>query len=247
MKRLSLVMILSALTFHNASSQTYIGRNFWQPFISVQYGSMNFGDVGTMYHHILQTYRDEGVPVQIQTDFGRTVELGGGALYSPIQSMWLGVSVTYSYSPAFSDYRDFAGTLRINGSVRSTQLVFMGGYTLARVAGCPIRAFVKPGYSSFSAVITENLQIPSSAGTIYSRSRSTSTGGPYLEMTVGAWIPVGPLQLSVELGYRGVFIGQSAYSLETVPADPATPNSQVYWNVADSGFMLTTSIGLPLY
>jgi hypothetical protein len=208
---------------------------------------MNFGDIGTMYHHILQTYRDEGVPVSTQTDFGHTIELGGGTLYSPMESMWLGISVTYSYSPAFSDYQDYAGTLRINGSVKSAQLVFVGGYTLARVAGCPIRVLVKPGYSRFSAVITEDIQIPNSVQKGYNRSRSSTTGGPYLEMTVGAWIPVGPLQLSVELGYRGIFVGEMAYSLNTVPADPAAPNREIYWDVADNGFMLTTSIGLPLY
>ncbi len=89
----------------------------YKPFISIGYTNTSTNIATEYYNVILNAYRSEGIPVPTQISFGKTTILNGGVYFSRLTTIWIGVALGYAYTPAYSDYGDYAGTLKIDGKI----------------------------------------------------------------------------------------------------------------------------------
>lgn len=245
-RKLLLSLILCFSTSQIAFGQTFVPRNLWRPFVSIGYGSASLGDVANLYHEIVQSYQTAGIPVPTQTDFGRTLDLGGGVLYSPINILWLGVSLNYLASPAYSDYQDYAGTLKIDGAVTRFQLAFVLQYVLTRFGRVPLLLSASPGISFYSARITQDIRFSAYPQTDYNQKITSSSAFPSFELMLGTSVPVGPVISTIQAGYRLTVTGPIPYSTTTNPPDPQVDELHPSWGISDSGFLIKLSFATQL-
>ncbi len=243
-RQLLLSVVLSLSAWQVATGQAYSPRNLWRPFITIGYGYASVGDVSNFYHGIVQSYQNAGIHVPTQTDFGPTLDVGGGILYSPIEALWLGLSLDYIVSPAYSDYQDYAGTLKIDGAVTRYQLAIIARCTLTRFGRFPLLLTARPGVSLFSARITQEIRFKGSSRYDYQREIQSSSAFPCLEMTLGTSVPTGPVISTIAAGYRLTISGAHPYSTTTDPPDPQSDRIHSYWVLSDTGFLVKLSFAL---
>ncbi len=227
-----------------ATAQDYIGRNLWQPFISVGYENADLGDPSAFYNKVIQYYQGEKIPIYSQSKFGPALHLSGGFIYSPLKPLWLGLGLSYYSSSASANYRGNDGSLSITGGLVSYQLDIIAREDLLHLAGLPLFVSMKPGVAFFFPRVTQNLVILDSANADFSNTTASPSWTIDFEATVGAAFPVGPLTLSLEGGYRFASSGQIPYS-STIPVPGELPYGPGLpsWNVHQSGPIFDLSIG----
>ncbi|HUI29451.1 MAG TPA: hypothetical protein VLX91_04470 [Candidatus Acidoferrales bacterium] len=247
MKRVIFRLVLSLFVFRPAFSQNYIPIDIWQPFISVGYESASTGDVSIFYHNIVQSYRDQGIPVPTQTDFGRTLAVNGGFLYCPIASIWFGLSMGCLYSPAFSDYQDYAGTLKVDGSVVTYPITIITQYKLTDVGSFPILIIVKPGFSYFASKITQDLEFAGSPQNDFHSKISSYSWAFCIEAGLGTSVQIGRITATIESGYHLSGVGPLDYHQNPGPAnDPYWGERHFMWSMGQSGFIVRLTTGFNL-
>lgn len=238
---LLLALLLSPV--RQSYAQTYVARNLWQPFISVGYGAETFGDMNSYYDGIVGFYRNQGIQVPTQTDLGRTVEARAGILYSRIKPIWIGLSLGYSYSPAFSYYNDYAGTLKINGSVRSFDISLVVQHTLTRIMDFPLVLDAIPGVTHVSYLVTQDIEYANYPQDNYHSTLSDNVWGPSLKLILGTRVPLGNWRLSAGVGYDIVLLGTPTYSVQPANAlgNEGVGNPNQSWSPSPSGFIFVVT------
>ncbi len=130
----------------------------WKGFISLGYGNTTAGNINQYYDLIINSYNNSGVPIKKQTEFGRTLILNGGFLFTRIERIWFGLSVEYLYSPSYSGYKDFLGSLKVNGYVNSFGISIKVKTTVANIGEFPLNISIQPGMDYVTTEIIQELR-----------------------------------------------------------------------------------------
>jgi len=185
----------------------------------------------------------------MRADLGNTLLLDAGVLVSRIKLLQMGFSIGYSHSPASAHYEDNAGTFGMDGSVATLQLAFL--FQVNPFSFDPVFVFVraKPFAYHTSAEFTSQLRFWQPRGPALSESELMLSAWSFgAQATIGATLPVGILELSLESGYR--FARSSRYDGE-IRSSAVYPNVVPYpgtlsWTVDQSGFVFLFSVGMRL-
>ncbi len=242
-KALGTCLLLSLFLSHaNAQTQTEEFPVMWDVSAFISYSDAISKDVRDYYRSIVTSYRALGVPLPTQVEFGRTVGIGASVNVSRVNSIWAGFAIGYSYSPAYSGYSDYSGTLRINGSITSLDLLLNLKIVFLRPGDFQVYAVISPGANYSVATITQALDFVSDPKKNVDRQWSESAWGPLMKTTLGTSVPMGQCTLSLSGGYF--------FSLTNVPKDKITKttgfNTESGWDIGVSGFTLAISIGTTL-
>jgi PEGA domain len=227
-----------------ADAQDYIARSLWEPFITVGYENANVGDLGVFYNNVLDYYRGENVPISSQSNFGPTLHLGAGFLFSPMKPIWLGLAGSYYDSPAYANYRDYSGTLKVTGQLNCYQLDIIARGNLRSYLGLPLFASLRPGIALMYPNVTQDLVFTDSPKQTYLIQMKSPSWTITVEATVGASFPAGPFTMSIEGGYRFASSGEIEYStLIPVPGGPPAGDRMASWSVVQTGPVVDISLG----
>ena len=241
-QRIAFSVFFLFLVCHEGFSQKKDSSYFY-PFVSVGYPYTGTGDLNEYYSSIVDNYRSQGVPIETQVGFGRTLVIGGGVLYNWYRSIRLGVSLGYWYSPAYSSYEDYGGTLKVNGSINDLDVCLMMQSTVEEVGGFPVEVGIRVGATHSSVVITQDARFHDFPEENSHSEFSKTCWGPCFEPTVGSRVGFGKLIVSLEGGYR--------LASSKLPKNPSqTPGglgsvSQEF-NVSESGFVVLLSLATTL-
>jgi hypothetical protein len=236
-------IILIQLLFQLAFSQKTLPPTLWRTFLSVGYANAAPGDVRNYYHSILDFYRSNGVPIFAQTDFGQTLLINTGILFSKLENIRAGISIGYIYSPSYANYKDYAGTLKVNGSVSTYELSIKMQATLDKIENFPINVGIQPGLNYSIVDIIETLRFFDFPQNNYDSRMYIYNWGPSFEVTFGTSVQLGPIIGSFESGYRITYV-----KIIQVPIKSNFGESThiVEWNIGQSGFVFLFSAGINL-
>ena len=159
MKTLILFLLNAILLANNLFSQQQNKNRslIYNPFISVGYLSSSPNLVSDYYHLIISTYHSEGVPMQTQTDFGRTFNVNGGVYFSLLKKVEVGIALGYMYSPAYSNYLDVNGKLKVDGFIKSYKISLVGESAISKFGDFPLNILFEGGLSYSAASISRIL------------------------------------------------------------------------------------------
>ena len=226
-------LLLISLT-NGAFSQHAEGDVHWWPFFSVAYWSAD-SDLNDYYKEILGFYRDNGIPIPTQTDFGKTLCINGGILMSRKSTIKIGVSFGYRYTPAYSSYADYAGTLKVNGSINSYEIVLVLKATMAEWWGFPVILSFEPGIGNMYATITEDLKYPGASQFNYVSKWTASGLGFQVRMMLGTSLRTGLFDVGLNAGYQASLNEANNVREHSVPM-----------SLNQSGVVFLVSVGLDL-
>ena len=171
-------------------------------FITIGYSYSTPGNLEEYYDIVFDAYTSVGIQIPKQTEFGRTLMLNGGLLFSRLETISIGFSFGYLYSPAYAGYKDLCGTLKVNGFVNSYEIALKIKAQMTKIKNLPVFISVQPGVSYASAGITEELKYFDYPQSNFDRKWSTSVWGPSFQTTVGVPIQLEKYVISFEGGYR---------------------------------------------
>jgi hypothetical protein len=235
---LFMAILLLGFIGQTASSRQYMHPTLWKTFVSIGYANAASSDIGDHYAKIVNSYRFEGISIPTQTPFGRTIMVNAGFLFTRLEDIWFGLSIGYLHSPAYSSYKDYAGTLKINGSISSYELTLKVKATAMRIGNMPIDITVQPGFDRTYSFITQELRYYDLPQYNYNAKWSTGSWGPCLQGTVGTSLPVGKFFVSLEGGYR--------FGWDPAPRESGKYEESVTWNIGHSGYVLLLTLDMGL-
>lgn len=238
MKRISVSVLF--LLCHEAFSQARKDSSYFYPFVSIGYPYTATGDLNDYYNSIVDGYRSQGVPIRTQVGFGRTLVVGGGILYNWYKSIRLGISFGYWYSPAFSSYQDYGGTLKVNGSIKDLDICLMMQTTVDQVGGFPIDLGIRVGATRASVLIIQDVRFISFPQENSYSEFSKVRWGPCFEPTIGSRFQFGKLIVSLEGGYR-----LASNKLPEIPSS-GVGSVRNEFDVSESGLVILVSLATRL-
>ncbi len=208
-------------------------------FFSAGYANESPVYVREYYDNVVEFYRDNGVPIPTQLDFGRTITADAGIYFKAIKGVRIGFSIGYSFSPAYSNYQDYAGTLKVNGSVNALEIAFRGQFTTVEIADVPIYLNIQLGVCQNSASITQELRFIDFPENNFDSKWSASAWGVCSQLTFGVPVRLGDFILVLEGGYR-----YSSCQVTGVTIESSTGNSSIdsHWDIGQDGFVFLASI-----
>lgn len=201
MIRGSAVILFLLLFFCQSFAQGQVARPAWRSIAAVGYwhGSSDLNDY---YASVLDHYRELGIPIPLQRGFGRTVFIDAGVLYSTIASLQIGFSAGVRYTPASAGYEDFAGILRIDGSMYSYSLSLVMIHELAKIGGLPFLLTFEPGVAYSTVAITKELQFTGRPQFNEQGEWRGSAWGYHFRILLGTSVPLGPFTAGLHAGYQ---------------------------------------------
>ncbi len=201
MRRWWVALLPAILLMSQSFAQEYAATSYWRPFVSVGYWYAP-SDLNDYYSIILDYYRERGVPIPLQSKFGRTFCIDAGVVYSRIQPIEIGLSAGFRYAPAYSGYEDFAGVLKIDGSIATYAISFVMHDNLMSVWGRPLILTVEPGITYTNVSITDDLHFKNLSQFDEKLQWAGSTWGFQFRFLLGTAVPVGPFVASLHAGYQ---------------------------------------------
>lgn len=195
------------------------------------------------YNGILEGYRSQGVPIATQIGFGRTAVVRTGFLYYPLEDIGAGISLGYSYSPAYSDYQDYGGSLKVDGSVSVFDISLIMQNTLAKIGDFPINLGFEVGDCHLSSSVVQEVRFNDFPGNNLDWKLSNGSWAPCLGVTLGSSTQFGKLIVSLGAGYRHTFNKLQDSTIETNGSSTDWPWN---FNLGQSGFSLLLSFGTRL-
>jgi hypothetical protein len=198
------------------------------------------GDLPDYYNSIVNNYRSQGVPITTQVGFGRTLVVGGRILYRWYKDIRLGISFGYWYSPAYSSYQDYGGSLKVNGSLSDLDVCLMMQTTVEQIGYFPIDLGIRAGATRSSVLITQEVQFNDFPEDNSSSKFSETCWGPCFELTLGSQLQLGGVVVSLEGGYR-----ITSNKLPEIPSSGIGSESNEF-NISESGVVFLLSIGTRL-
>lgn len=202
MRKFYFLVLLLLLLQKNSPSQQNEYMSLVKGFISVGYSNAMPDNVDEYYNSIINSYKSAGVPIPTQTKFGKTFVVNGGILLTRLESIWFGLSLGYFYSPAYSSYRDKAGTLKVNGNVNSYEVALKIKTTLFKIDDLYLNASAQPGLAYTTSYLTEELRYIDIPQANYDNKWSVHAWGPSFQVTFCPQVQLGIFDLSLEGGYR---------------------------------------------
>lgn len=202
MKRLLYLFLFLFLLQDIEFSQINKFPTLWKGFISFGYGNTTQGNFNQYYDLINDSYNSAGVPIFKQAEFGKTFVLNGGFLFTRLESIWFGLSLGYLYSPAFANYKDFTGTLKVKGFVSSYEIALKVKAELFKIKDYSIFISVQTGIAYATATIIEELEYLNYHQFNYNRNFSKYSWGPSLQSTLSSPVQFGDFTFFLEVGYR---------------------------------------------
>ncbi len=215
----------------------------WKSFISVGYTGAVPNTVRDYYNSVVDSYRSKGIPIPTQRTFGTTAVLHGGILISQMEHLWIGCSAGYSYSPAFSNYKDFAGTLKINGTVNTYAVSLKIVATAATIGELPIKLTLQPGLSYVSLSINRDLKYTDGSNGYEQWKWSASSWGECLQATIGTSMPLGDFVIAVDGGYSG---GLNMIGTETIESNSGNKSLPGFGDIGYSGFIALLTLEIKI-
>jgi len=171
-------------------------------FISIGYINSNPSDIRNIYNDILGYYQYYGIPIHNQTDFGKTLSFGAGIIASRVAKLQAGVELSYYFSSAYAGYKDYAGTLNVDGSIKSYQASLLLQYILFQKKYFSFFVRLEPGWAYTTFIINEKLNYTEMPQFNYNYTLKAHGGNPCAEATCGISIPVSHFLFSFIIGYR---------------------------------------------
>ncbi len=213
------------------------------PFIAIGYAHESSQYVREFYDNILDNYRSYGIPIPTQVPFGRTISVNGGILFSWMTDAAIGLSIGYSYSPAYSNYKDYSGTLEVNGSTSVLDMCIKGQIIVTKISTFQMDLNVQGGVSRGTASITQALHYSDNPDFNYDGKWSTSAWGPFSQVTLGFPVQCGDYTVSFEGGYR---YSSGQVTNQTIESGAGSITTDYHWDIGQSGFVFLVSCGLKL-
>ena len=240
MKRYYICAFLLFLLCYETYAKKQKDETYFYPFISIGYPYTNTGDLNDYYNSIVNSYRSQGVPISTQVEFGRTLVVGGGVLYNFKNDTRLGISLGYWYSPAYSGYEDYGGTLKINGSLNDLDICLMLQTMIDQIENYPVVIDIRVGGCRSSLGITQDVRFNSFSENNSNVNFSKVCWGPCFELTIGSRFEFGGLIFSPEVGYR-----LTSNKLPKLPSENSNGIGSVSdeFNISESGVVFLLSIG----
>jgi hypothetical protein len=242
MKRVLLPLLLFVF-FQIASSRHKEYPTYFDLYFSVGYGNTVSSDVSDYYQSIIDSYRSLGIPIQTQTKFGPTAIGNIGFDFSKLKEISFGVCLGYSYSPAFSNYQDYSGTMKINGSVNSFDALLNVRFIPIYIDTypCIINARVGCVYSSLK--ITKEIRFNNFSESNINWDMTTNGFGPEMEATIGTSKEIGSIYIAIEGGYKVSLVKIEQYNEELNGVSNQNNKSM---NIGPRGGFVQVSFGINL-
>ncbi len=211
----------------------------WKLFASVGYANTTSNNLNDYYNLIVDSYRLNGIPIPTQVPFGRTALVNAGFLVTRLESVWFGLCVGYAYSPAYSNYEDYAGTLKINGSISSYEVSLKIRANVATIGVFPVVISAQPGISYVTSSIEQHLRLSNVPELNYDLKWSSVAWGPFAQAMGGTSMMLGSFDMSLDVGYK--FSWNKTYALDFGNRKKYGP-----WNIGPSGILFLLSIDMQL-
>ena len=245
MKISTLLIWVPLIIFNTLLSQTDSSKApvIYETFLLVGYSNPTPNNVHQYYDLILNSYNSAGIPITRQMEFGSVLILSGGILLTRIEDIWTGLSLGYSYSPAFSSYKDFAGTLKIKGVINSFDISLKTQATLTKVGNVPIHVSLEPGLNYTSTAITQELTYYNYSAYNYNSKWSASGWGPCATGILGSSVELGGVTALVECGYR---FSWNFIDEENIISSSGDSKMFEHLNLGQSGIVFRISLGMRL-
>jgi hypothetical protein len=122
---LSLTFFLLLLYCTSARAQVEeqtVGTTTFTVSTSLGFNTFALGDVRDFYSGLLEEFRANNIPIPTQREFPGNLIIGVDILYSIPSIADVGLGSRYTWTRAFSLYRDYSGTLDVNGKVAMLSL-----------------------------------------------------------------------------------------------------------------------------
>ena len=241
MKKLLLILSISLFLCQSVFSQENESPVFYKLFLSCSYGNTAPNDINNLYNSITDNYKSLGIPIQTQKGFGGMLMANAGLQVSMLKDINAGISFGYSYKPAFSKYKDYAGSLNIDGSIKVFELLLLAEYIPSKIGIFPVIIGTQVGFCHTSAQIVEELRLSDFSEFNYDRKISMDGWGPCLQITIGTSISLGVFIVALEGGYEQSW-NQSTEQLEesTTGTEKLAPKI----NIGLNGFIFDLSFGI---
>lgn len=231
--------------FQISIAQVENKQSYTDLFFSI--GSLNsdYSNIRNIYNDILEYYRYYGISIPKQTDFGKPLIVNAVIIFpSSIKSIQVGLGFDYCFSAAYSGYRDFSGSLQVNGSIKTYQIFLIIQFNILQTDFFSTFIRLKPGYVKSSVVITENLIYPEMPQMNYNSQTLISGSSMCWESSIGLTIPVDFFLFSFDIGYQYAGVRNSEMSI--LSKNPVNRNKNLIDGIIQSGFVYFFSIGLGL-
>ncbi len=235
------LLALFILIFQSGYSQVKRVPAHPKAFVSIGYGITKSDNLSEYYDILVNNYRSLGVPVSTQREFGPTLMANAGVIFNLIENIGAGISFGYLYSPAYSNYKDYAGTLKINGSVRSFEILLNVYYTLLKVGEFPIVLSPQLGVSHSSVLITQEVRFNNFSENNYNWKMTKDGWGPCAQLTIGTSINLGEFIVALEGGYRYT---QIHVTEQTEESTTGTEEVNKAMGIGLNGFISDLSFGI---
>lgn len=242
---LILLIVMSLIINCNGQTQKKKLPLLYEPFISVGYLNITNNLATDYYKIILDSYRSMGIPIPTQVDFGSTLSTKGGVYLSLSKTVSIGLALGYIYSNAYSGYKDYAGTLKVNGTIQSYTISFVGRGTITNIADFPLNIFIEAGSSYATASIIEKLLLNEYPQNNLDTKWSAKAWGPFIQSTFGTDFLFGIMTVSPQVGYCLNFNNVSPDFNKDIYIKYGT-NLDRLSNIGQSGIIFLVKFGINL-
>jgi len=238
-----LLLFLILVLVCPAASQEKSPSTMYSLFVSGGYGNTTSVNVSDYYNSIVDNYRATGIPIQTQTLFGPTVIMNAAILCSLLENIGAGVSFGYLYSPAFSNYQDYAGIVKINGAVSAYEVSLKMQYTPVDIGNVSISFSPQIGACHTQVQVTQEIKFNDYSDMNYNWKMTKEGWGPCLQGTIGGSMRLGEFTIALEGGYRYALIKIDDQTEET---NTETKNVSQLMDIGLNGFYSLVTVGINL-
>jgi hypothetical protein len=215
----------------------------YEPFISIGYMNASTNLASDYYNIIVDSYRSRGVPVPTQVNFGHAITANGGVYFGLLKKISAGFGVGYIYSNAHSNYKDYEGTLKVNGSIESYKISFIAKGTLYNIINYPLILFNEISLNYTSAVILQDLTFDNYSNSNSHKKWAVNSWGPSGQLGIGTEFQFGMLTLSPQVGYHLSMNLVSSEVNKVIYIEYGT-NFDNRKNIGYSGFIFSVKLGM---
>lgn len=215
----------------------------WSVSIAAGYVDAFPNDVRMIFDGTISKYRAAGIPIAAQTPFSNTVYGSFGFLISRRENLWTGLSVGYYYTPAFAKYKDYSGTLDINGKIHTVDLSLVLKAIVWQYQDIPLFFTVQPGISRGTSAVKEELRFYSMPQFDRRWEWNTVSWGYTMQMMVGSMTTMGGISISLDGGYRFVW---NKSDEETTVSNEGKDHFYLPLSIGQKGMVMMITMGYPL-